>query len=235
MEYDQNWEDLDYYDARSSSLKSDKTSQRSENSPRRKRRPNKDGKPNSEDSQGHRPGMVFIPLEDRHPRSLPRIPSDTQSYDHKPDFGFPNGTGFLSLPRTTVNKNGIEHRRSKSDSQSRPSRPRSKQRPRSFEQLYRPSQNVDKRDGAVSRNKNPHLTADFTNAKNSLKTKDTNTKHIKDTKTNSSNPKGVNRSLERETRTKDNIFMNLQGSSSPKFYPPYRETSSPNFLYTTKL
>ena len=237
MDFEQNWDDLDYYDAGTSSLKSNKSSSRNENSPRRKRRPNKEGKQNSEGTCNHRAGAVFIPLEDRKPRSLPKIPTDPGSYHQKLEAGYPNGVGFLSLPRNTTNsrhKHGIEHRRSKSDSHTRPSR--TKQRPKSFEQLYRPAYyDVAKRDGAISNIKNTQVTLDSKYLKDDMKTKDIGLKHTNDTKVNNSNQRGVNRSLERDKRTRDSIFENLQGSSSPKFYPPYRDSNNPNLLYTTKL
>lgn len=260
MEYEQNWEDLDYYGTGSNknikdgSLRSDKTSQRSDNSPRRKRRPNKDKKRNSMEGLNGRPGMVFIPLDERKPRSLPRIP--VQSYSDKQEFEFPNGIRSSSLPRTSSkHQYPIEHRRSKSDGNNKP---RSKQRPRSFDQLYYPPRNIDKEDkavnGAMKRNQKSNLNSEPYQIKNTFPTKDDNLKRAQDRKTSNTsyktnkpktenanqkptimNHRGLNRSLERINRTNDNIFPTLDGSSSPKFYPPYRDSNNQNVLFTTKL
>lgn len=203
-----------------------------------------------------RPGMVFIPLDDRKPRSLPRLPVEPQSYSDKQEFGYPNGIRSSSLPRTSSkHQHPAEHRRSKSDGNNKP---RSKQRPRSFEQLYFPPRNIDNGDkaanGALKRNQKLDLNSEPNHIKNTFPTKDDNLKRAQnrkisntsykpnkpkpdnaDQKPNTTNQKGPDRSLERVNRTNDNIFPTLDGSSSPKFYPPYRDSNNQNVLFTTRL
>lgn len=252
MEYEQNWEDLDYVAAgKDGSLRSNKSSQRSDNSPRRKRRGNKDTNRNSTEKLNQKPGMVFIPLEERKPRSLPKLPIETQHYSDKADYFYTNGLRFSSLPRTPKQSNVAEHRRSKSDGQNRP---RSKQRPRSFEQLSCHSHNIDRQE---KHNLTEHLYSEPNQIKNNLKSKDTNLRQVQNRKQNNTsrqhlkneNPssvssvqkpttssrRGVDRSFEHVTRENEHVFPTVHASSSPKFYPPYRDPNKDNLIFTTKL
>ena len=248
MDSDQNWEDLDYYAAgKDGSLRSNK-SQRSDSSPRRKRRNNKDKRQNSTEKLNQTQGLVFIHLSERQQRSLPKIPSETQTISDKLEYSYLNGIRFLSLPRTPKQRNGTEHTRSKSESQSRP---RTKQRPRSFEQLNTHSKNVYV-DIPEYPSQTGHVYSEPNQIRNDLKLKDTNLRLTQNREVNSisrqktkpdgrnpcnpngqniSNSRGPNRRFNRD----DTVFPATEASSSPKFYPPYRDPNKQNVIFTTRL
>lgn len=88
----------------------------------------------------------------------------------KLEYSYPNGIKLLSLPRTPKQRNATEHTPSKSESQSRP---RTKQRPRSSEQLNTHSKNVYV-DIPEYPSQTGHVYSEPKQIRNDLKLKDTN-------------------------------------------------------------
>ena len=239
------WEDLDYNAVgKDGSLRSNK-SQRSDSSPRRKRRSNKDKRQNSTDKFNQTQGEVFIHLSERQQRSLPKIPSETQTISDKLEYAYPNGIRFLPLPRTPKQRNATEHTRFQSESQSRP---RTKHRPRSFEQLNTHSKNVYV-DIPEYLSQTGYVYSEPKQVRNDLKLKDTNLRQTQNREVNSisrqkqkqnlmvktlvilidkTNSRGPNRRFDRD----DTVFPAADVSS---FYPPYRDSNKQNVIFTTRL
>ena len=253
MDSEQNWEDLDYIAAgKDGSLRSYKSSQRGDGSPKRKRRTNKDKRQSSTEKLNQTHGVILIPLSDRKQRSLPKIPTETQSVSEDKEHSYPNGIRFLSLPRPPKERYATEHIRehirAKSDGQNGG---RTKQRPRSYENLSH-SKNVyvdipEYPSQAVRMYSKPNQ------IRNDLKAKDTNLRQAQNRKPNNSskqstkpdcqNPSnhklGQNisnyRGPNRHFQPEDNVFPAVDSNSSPKFYPPYREPNKQTVMFTTRL
>lgn len=246
MDSEQNWEDLDYVAAgKDGSLRSNKSSQRSDGSPKRKGRSNKDKRQSSTERLNQTHGVVLIPLSDRKQRSLPKIPTETQSVNEEKEHSYPNGIKFLSLPRPPKERYAAEHIRehirSKSDGQSRS---RTKQRPRSHEHLNTHSENVYVDIPEYSR-QTGQMYSKPNQIRNDLKAKDTNLRQAQNRKIKSECQNPSNHSLRqtishskgpnRRFHPEDNVFPEVESSSSPKFYPPYREPNKQTVMFTTRL
>ena len=249
MDSEQNWEDLDYVAAgKDGSLRSNKSSQRGDGSPKRKKRSSRDKRQSSTEKLNQTQGVTLIPLSNVKQRSLPQVPGEENEHS------YPNGIRFLSLPRPPkeryANYQNREHIRSNSDGQGRS---RTKQRPRSYEHLNTHLENV-----YVDIQEYPRQ-SDLKNSspnriKNDLKSKGTNLIQAHNRKLNNSprhstqpdhrNPtnhkQGQNISNAtgpnvRRFHPEDTVFPAVDSSSSPKFYPPYRDSNKQTVMFTTRL